>query len=89
MARPAHGGGRIGRHDLADHHPIEQVTQGGPSASGFATRPSPDKSPSEDDEQRIAYYLRKYRDIRRRNVSSESSCKLESREGIAGIEAGD
>ena len=29
MARPAHGGGRIGRHDLADHHPIEQVTQRG------------------------------------------------------------
>ena len=29
MAWPAHGGGRIGRHDLADHHPIEQVTQRG------------------------------------------------------------
>ena len=27
MARPAHGGGRIGRHDLADHHPIEQMLQ--------------------------------------------------------------
>ena len=29
VARPAHGGGRIGRHDLAYHHPIEQVTQRG------------------------------------------------------------
>ena len=29
MARPAHGGGRIGRHDLADHHPVEQMPQGG------------------------------------------------------------
>ena len=29
MARPAHGRGRIGRHDLAEHHPIEQVTQRG------------------------------------------------------------
>ena len=29
MARPAHGGGRVGRHDLVDNHPIEQVTQGG------------------------------------------------------------
>ena len=27
MARPAHGGGRVGRHDLADHHPIEQMPQ--------------------------------------------------------------
>ena len=29
VARPAHGGGRVGRHDLADHHPIEQVAQRG------------------------------------------------------------
>jgi hypothetical protein len=29
MAWPTHGGGRIGRHDLADYHPIEQVTQRG------------------------------------------------------------
>ena len=29
MARPAHGAGGIGRHDLADHHPIEQMPQGG------------------------------------------------------------
>jgi hypothetical protein len=26
MARPAHGDGRIGRHDLANDHPVEQVT---------------------------------------------------------------
>ena len=29
VARPAHGGGGIGRHDLAYHHPIEQVAQRG------------------------------------------------------------
>ena len=29
MARAAHGGGGIGRHDLADHHPVEQLPQGG------------------------------------------------------------
>jgi hypothetical protein len=28
MARPAHGGAGIDRHDLADHHPIEQMPQG-------------------------------------------------------------
>ena len=34
MARPAHGGGRIGRHDLADHHPVEQVAQCGQAELG-------------------------------------------------------
>jgi hypothetical protein len=29
MARAAHGGGRIGRHYLADHHPVKQMAQGG------------------------------------------------------------
>jgi hypothetical protein len=29
MARPAHGARGIDRHDLANHHPIEQMTQGG------------------------------------------------------------
>ena len=29
VERPAHGGGRIGRHDLAYHHPVEQVPQRG------------------------------------------------------------
>jgi hypothetical protein len=29
MARAAHGAGGIDRHDLADHHPVEQMTQNG------------------------------------------------------------
>jgi hypothetical protein len=29
MTRPAHGGRRIDQHDLADHHPVEQMAQGG------------------------------------------------------------
>jgi hypothetical protein len=29
MARPAHARGRVGRHNLADHHPTEQAAQGG------------------------------------------------------------
>ena len=29
VERPTHGGGRVGRHDLARHHPVEQVTQRG------------------------------------------------------------
>src|ERR1700675_4280353 len=29
VERPAHGGGRIGPHDLAYHHPIEQMAQRG------------------------------------------------------------
>ncbi len=29
MARAAHGAGGIDRHDLADHHPVEQMPQGG------------------------------------------------------------
>jgi hypothetical protein len=28
MARAAHRRSRIGRHDLADHHPIEQAPEG-------------------------------------------------------------